>query len=180
MKLNATRPEVFPKPAASLRGYREVEETFHCLLRSFGLLRQVMDPYFARFGISASLWAILRVLQRAESAGDTSLRLTDLGERLLIQPPSVTGVVDRLERLDLVRRRGSKIDQRVREVSLTPTGRRLVAKVLEGHAAKIQSLFAGHQPQEMEIFLGLLKKLESRLGSLARLEPANHHSKRNL
>jgi hypothetical protein len=44
-----------------------------------GLLRQVMEPYFARFGISGSQWGILRALQGAEAKGEVSLRLTDLG-----------------------------------------------------------------------------------------------------
>jgi DNA-binding MarR family transcriptional regulator len=154
------------KSSPSLPDFRRTEEAFHSLLRAYGLIRQVMEPYFARFGISASQWAILRVLQRAELAGETALRLTELGRRLLIQPPSVTGVVDRLEREGFVARRASKADQRVRQVSLTPSGRKLVAKVLlEGHTAQIQSLFSAHTEKEMELLRDLLKKLVKHLGN---------------
>lgn len=148
------------------------ETAFHSLLRTFGLVRQVMDAYFARRGISASQWAILRVLQRAETNGESGLRLTDLGARLLIQPPSVTGVVDRLERQGLLRRVVSRKDLRARQVSLTPKGRDLVRTVLTaGHAAQIESLFAALEPQEFGRFADLLKKLEAHLGRLAQ-EPA--------
>jgi DNA-binding MarR family transcriptional regulator len=147
--------------------FGQIEQAFHSLIRSYGRLRQVMDPYFARFGISASQWAILRVLQRAEAAGQRGLRLTDLGQRLLIRPPSVTGVVDRLERQGLLARQSIPTDQRARLVALTPAGRKLVATVLKGHAAQIRLLFTEHNPGEIENLACLLKKLETRLGTLA-------------
>src|SRR5436309_11664655 len=110
-------------------GHRKPDTTeaaWHTLLRLFGLVRQVMEPYFARFGVSGPQWGVLRVLQRAETNGESRLRLKDLGERLFIQPPSVTAVVDRLERLGFVKRSESKADLRVRCVGLTGQGRKLL------------------------------------------------------
>src|SRR5262245_15454240 len=85
------------------------ERALRELVHAFGLLDRVMQPYFAKFGISGSHWGVLRNLHRAEQEGLPGLRLTDLSERLLIRPPSVTGVVDRLERAGLVNRGGSSI-----------------------------------------------------------------------
>ena len=99
-----------------------------------------------------------------------------MGKRLLIQPPSVTGVVDRLERLGFVKRSPSKTDLRVRYLTLTLQGRDLMAKVLEGHAERIQSLFAGLQPNEQETMLTLLKRLEAHLGTLVSPQPDNASS----
>src|SRR5947207_13806955 len=93
------------------------------LIRTFGLIERVMQPYFARFGISGSQWGVLRNLHRASTEGLPGLRLTDLSERLLIRPPSVTGVVDRLERAGLVVRDSSPTDLRVKQVALTDKGR---------------------------------------------------------
>jgi DNA-binding MarR family transcriptional regulator len=150
------------------------EAVFHSLLRTWGLLRHIQDPYFARFGISASQWGILRVLQRAAQAGESGLPLKELSQRLLIQPPSVTGVVDRLERQGMVKRYSSKADLRVRHLSLTTRGRRLVAKVLAVHPQQIQSLFAGLPLSEQATMLELLRRLEAHLGILvARLPGMN-------
>ena len=154
------------KVAPAGLGSAVTEGVFHALLRTWGLLRQAQDPYFARFGISASQWGILRVLQRAELKGETELPLKAVSERLLIQPPSVTGVVDRLERHGFVRRSLSSTDMRVRHLCLTPPGRELLARVLEGHAARIQSLFAPLLPGEQETILGLLQRLEAHLETL--------------
>ncbi len=146
------------------------EAVFHALLRTWGKLRQVQEPYFARFGVSGAQWGILRVLQRAEHAGETALPLNTVAQRMLIQPPSVTGVVDRLERLGLVKRSPSKQDARVRHLSLTPRGRKLVDRVLVGHGDRIASLFAEHSPEELEAMQGMLKRLEARLTLLASQE----------
>src|SRR5947208_16992737 len=90
--------------------------TLRAVVRAFGLLRRVMDPYFTQFGVSGSQWGVLRALHRAEMEGHRALRLTDLCDRLLVRPPSVTGVVDRLQRIGLIARTKSAEDHRVREV----------------------------------------------------------------
>src|SRR5215208_6059693 len=95
------------------------EGAFRALLRTLGLLKRVMEPYFARFGISGSQWAVLRTLHRAEEEGTAELRLTGLSDRLLIRPPSVTGVVDRLERQGFIERSVAADDQRAKNVRLT-------------------------------------------------------------
>jgi DNA-binding MarR family transcriptional regulator len=117
--------------------------TFRELIRTIGLLERVMQPHFARFGITSSQWGVLRTLHRAANEGAPGLRMTDLGERLLIRPPSVTGVVDRLERAGLVERKASPDDQRAKLVGLTGAGRQLVQRVLTVHEAQVEAALAG-------------------------------------
>src|SRR5437660_2428318 len=102
-------PVAPPRPAEG--AYRE-------LIHVFGLAERVMQPYFARFGISGSQWGVLRNLHRAEQDGLPELRLSELSDRLLVRPPSVTGIVDRLERAGLVARRDSTTDLRAKHVGL--------------------------------------------------------------
>src|SRR5262245_18562400 len=125
-----------PPDPLSVRAFRE-------LVRTFGLIERVMQTHFARFGISGAQWGVMRHLHRAEQDGESGLRMTDLGDRLLIRPPSVTGVVDRLERAGLVERKGSPNDQRSKLVGLTAAGRQLVRKMLAVHERKIESVLAG-------------------------------------
>lgn len=139
----------------------------HALLRSYGLIRQIQEPYFTQFGVSGSQWGVLRVLQRAELQGESELPLKTVSERMLIQPPSVTGAVDRLERLGLVRRASSPTDLRVRHLSLTTQGRDLISRVLVGHADRVRSLFAGLRLDEQETILQLLNRLKAHLEVLA-------------
>ena len=76
---------------------------FRSLIRTFGLLKRVMEPHFTTVGISGPQWAILRTLREVEVAGEPEVRLSDLGARLLVRPPSVTGIVRRLTNTPSVR-----------------------------------------------------------------------------
>src|SRR2546429_5208799 len=102
---------------------RTSEKAFREMIRLFGLLEKVMQPYFAGFGISGAQWGVLRTLHRAEASNEPALRLTELSERLLVRPPSVTGLLDRLERVGLLRRRPATDDLRAKLVALTDKGR---------------------------------------------------------
>ena len=145
-------------PAAKPVKAAPVPDTaFRELIRTFGLLEQVMHPYFARFGISGSQWGVLVNLHRAEQEGRPGLRLTDLCAMLLIRPPSVTGVVDRLERAGLVRREGMPTDLRAKQVSLTAAGRRLVQRVLAVHQEQVNAVLSGLNAQERAELQRLLR-----------------------
>ncbi len=165
--MSSPRTRTVGRPAG-----RPAEGAFRSLLRTLGLLERVMQPYFARFGISGSQWGVLRQLHRAEGEGLEGLRLVDLSERLLIRPPSVTGVVDRLERAGLVVRDGSPTDLRVKHVALTNQGRHLVERALEGHQEQIGRVMGCLSPDEQEQMHDLLARLEDHLGGLLRPGPA--------
>src|SRR5947209_17232632 len=141
-------PSATPAGAASARGRPADDNAFRELIRTYGLVERVMQPYFARFGITGSQWGVLRNLHRAEADGLPRLRLTELGERLLIRPPSVTGLVDRLERAKLVARDGSPTDLRAKQVGLTRAGRKLVQSVLAVHAEQVNAVLTGLAPAE--------------------------------
>jgi len=136
------------------------------LIRTFGLLERVMQPYFGRFGISGAQWGVLRNLHRAEQEGLAGLRLTDLGERLLVRPPSVTGVVDRLEKVGLVQRDGLPTDLRAKRVVLTQKCRELLDQVLAEHEAQQDALMSGLTQKEQAELRKLLAKLRRHLSSM--------------
>ena len=142
------------------------EQTFRALLKTMGMLRRVMEPYFSRFGISGSQWGVMRALWNADQGGESSVRVTDLSDRLLIRPPSVTTVVDRLERQGLVVREGSPSDQRVKEVRLTDAGKKLVRRVLHGHTSQIETLLDGLTAPELHTLRQSLDRLNVHLAAI--------------
>jgi DNA-binding MarR family transcriptional regulator len=147
------------------------ESVFRALVRTFGLLKRVMEPYFAQFGISGSQWGVLRTLQRAADEGEAELRLTDLGDRLIVRPASVTAVVERLVRMGLVDRKGSSVDQRVKHVSLTAAGRQFVERVLRDHPRQISEVLGGLDAAEQRELRRLLEKWEPHLAQMADRAP---------
>jgi DNA-binding MarR family transcriptional regulator len=152
-----------PQPAAP----GAAESAFRSLNRTLGLLRRATEPYFSNFGISSSQWSVLRTLQRAEEDGQTAPRLTDLCDRLVVRPASITGVVDRLQRTGLVSRTASADDHRAKHVTLTPQGRDLVRRVLEHHPAHIRCVLDGLSAPEQGELQRLLERLASHLQRIA-------------
>jgi DNA-binding MarR family transcriptional regulator len=149
--------------AMAVTAAQPAERAHRSLLRAYGSLRKAMEPYFARFGISRPQWAVLIVLHRSEQESGGGMRLRDLGERLFIQPPSVTGVVDRLEREGLVARSKAEEDGRVRHVRLTDEGRAVIERVLAVHAGEIQALMGGLTVRQQVTLARLLDQLETHL-----------------
>jgi MarR family transcriptional regulator, 2-MHQ and catechol-resistance regulon repressor len=143
------------------------QDAFRSLLRVFGLLRRTMETFFAVYGISGGQWGVLVSLHMAAKEGVGIMRLTDISERLLIRPPSVTTVIDRLERMGLVKREASAEDSRAKEVRLTPAGQELVERVLEKHGEKIREVLGGLSWKEQADFKRLLDKSSEHLESLA-------------
>ena len=145
------------------------ENAFRSLIRTHGVIRRIMEPFFVQYGIRGSQWDILCVLHRAAAEGENSLRATDLGNRLLIRPPSVSGAVDRLQRQGLVVRVASTSDLRTKPLRLTAQGRKLVQQALDKHSAQIQSVLGQLDPAEQIELHRLLGKL------MAHLEPIAQH-----
>jgi DNA-binding MarR family transcriptional regulator len=145
----------------ALATHQLMEDVFRELIRTQGLLERVMQPCFARFGISGSQWGILRTLHRAEGEGLPGLRQTDLSERLFIRPPSVTGALERLERAGLVTRVGSTTDLRAKQVALSDSGRQLIERAMPGRVAQIDTIMGGlstGDQQELRRLLAMLRE----------------------
>jgi DNA-binding MarR family transcriptional regulator len=159
-------PETIPTVAA------DSQAAFWEILRLIGLCRRVSDPYFARFGISAAQWAVLRILRCAEKEGPDGLRLADLVNKLLVKPPSVTNVVERLRVSGLIVRECSTNDHRAKVVRLTDAGRELVERILKNHGKQIALMLAGLDAGEQQALKGLLGKLNTHLESIAPHEAA--------
>lgn len=132
------------------------------------MARNLMTPHFARFGITGSQWAVLRALQRAEAEGLDGLHPSDLGQRLLVKKPSVTGVVERLRHAGWVASRDDERDHRSKRITLTPEGRRLMRRVLK------------HHPGQQQRLLGCLSQAEQRQLDRLSQKLAAHYENLNI
>ena len=142
------------------------DNAVRALVRAFGLLERVMQPYFAGFGISSAQWSVLRQLHRAETEGMRALRMTELSKRLLIRLPSATGVIDRLVRDGLVTRAVLPGDMRVKLISLSKSGRERVMQVLEHHGGQIEKILGGLSFIDRDELRRLLTQLRMHLETL--------------
>lgn len=131
----------------------EIQSALHSLSRS--LKRGRLHDYLldqARVDCDQSGLAVLYVLH---SAG-TSLRLTDLAERLHIDAPGVTRKAQQLERAGLVSRTQDQADARATRIQATPQGRRMIARFLSARRAWLTDLLSSWPEAERAEFARLL------------------------
>jgi DNA-binding MarR family transcriptional regulator len=113
---------------------------------------------------------VLHCLHRARLEGIDEVRMADLVGRLLVRPPSVTTVVQRLTQLGLIVGQRSSIDQRAKCIALTPAGCRLVARVLGRRDEQIEQMFRCLSERQRSQLTELLEQFTTHLSGLVKSE----------
>lgn len=97
------------------------------------------------------------------------MTFVDLSRQLLVTAGNLTGIVDRLERDRLVRRRPHPADRRAVRLTLTPRGWKAVSEAVPVHHATIArmlTLMPRRDLAQLRVLLGRLRdRLEDRLTS---------------
>ena len=106
---------------ASLRYQALIE-----LLRTADTVWNASRVFFGRWDLSPSQFNVLNLL-RLNPAG---LSQTDLSRQLIMHRSNVTGLLDRLEKRGLVKRREVAADRRAYSVVLTAAGAALLREIL--------------------------------------------------
>jgi len=123
-----------------------------------------MRALVQRRGVSSI--AAFNVLAIIDGAGEPLAQST-IAERLLVARPTVTGILDSLEKRGMARRRPDERDGRVRMVELTATGRRTVRALLPELHRFEHDVMAGLTIDEQRSFLRSLARLQSNMMRLA-------------
>jgi DNA-binding MarR family transcriptional regulator len=103
------------------------------------------------------------VLAELARAGDRGFTFIELSRLLLVTSGNLTGIVDRLERDQLVRRESDPTDRRVIRIQLTPRGRRLTDEMLPAHADDIEAVLAAFPRGDLSQLADLLGRLRDYL-----------------
>ncbi|MBI2206856.1 MAG: MarR family transcriptional regulator [Candidatus Rokubacteria bacterium] len=100
------------------------------------------------------------------------MTFVDLSRQLLVTAGNLTGIVDRLERDRLVRRRPHPADRRAARLTLTPRGWKAVSEAVPVHhetIARMLALLPRRDLAQLRVLLGRLRdRLEHRLTVPAR------------
>ena len=124
------------------------------LYRTLAAVMPRFRRIFLEAGLTEQQWRVLRVLwDRNEVV------FRELADLTLIAPPSLVGVIDRLETRGLVSRRRSTSDRRAVDISLTAEGRSIEKQVMPAVASAYADL---KQSVDPIVWQQLLAGLEQR------------------
>jgi DNA-binding MarR family transcriptional regulator len=125
-------------------------------------LGRLVEPHFARFGISQGRFATLMALRRAT---DQTATPAELSEHLSVTRATVTGLLDALEADGLVERAHRKDDRRSVAVTITKKGTALIEKILPEHYERIGALMGKLNKAEKKQLTALLGKVREGIAS---------------
>ena len=138
------------------------KEKFVETLRSLAECYQAFEAYSAahvrKLGLTGAQFDIVATL------GNTpGLTCKELGERTLITKGTLSGVLDRMEALGLIRRTASDADRRQVFIVLTPHGVRTFERIFPAHIGHLKPAFTALSPGELDQATQLLQKLRDAL-----------------
>ncbi|GHD59412.1 transcriptional regulator [Thalassobaculum fulvum] len=136
------------------RRYVLEDQVGHLLRRAHQRATQIFLETFDAAGLTPTQWAALARLGEEGAASQNHL-----GRLTAMDPATVQGVIQRLEKRGLIDREPDPDDRRRTRLKLSAEGAELVARHT-ADAAKVSALtLAPLTAEEAESFLALLKKL---------------------
>jgi DNA-binding MarR family transcriptional regulator len=132
-------------------------ESFLNLERAHVLVRPLFEHLFRPYGVSGSTFNVLMILRYSK----TPLAPHEIGERVVVTRPTVTGLLHSLESQGLIKRDPDPGDGRRRRVQLTDSGKELVEDLLPQVFALLNEIFSGLTASEKETLIQLLAKVQA-------------------
>ncbi|MBE9029431.1 MarR family transcriptional regulator [filamentous cyanobacterium LEGE 11480] len=129
--------------------------TMRELARAYQAFSAYSESHIRQFDLTPSQFDVIATL------GNTNgMSMGEIGERTLITKGTLTGVIDRLIKKDLVQRETPDGDRRSVLVQLTPQGEAVFQQVFPAHIAHLKERFDQLDPSELELLKVLLRRLQ--------------------
>jgi DNA-binding MarR family transcriptional regulator len=138
------------------RGSLSIKSVFKKILVKYDL-PEIKPSYL---GVLICLWETAAMDEVLGKFGNKEgMKLTDLGRCAGVEPSTITGLVDRMERDGLVYRMPVYGDRRAQQAVLTDKARAIQTSVRSALDALDKEIFAGFSPTDLENAKQILRKI---------------------
>lgn len=144
------------KPAA--RQEERSNETYKAVMGAYRAMISSTTAELSREGLTPSQFSLLKAL-----AKKGSMPMNRLSAEMLVTPPNITGLIDRLESKRLIRRIAHKEDRRATIIELTAEGKRLHERVRKRYNNFMQEVLSEFTSDESSTLSRLLAKFEQEM-----------------
>ena len=134
------------------------------LLRVATDLSGALDSCLSQHGLLQGRWWVLILLMRED---DGMSAPSTLAEKAGVSRATMTGLLDSLERDQLVERIFDAADRRRVSIRLTPSGQAKLDEVMPDYYRRLRQLMAGISDAEKGVLHSMLERLHERQGMLA-------------
>lgn len=131
-------------------------EAFLSLVRTADQMQHELRLRLKPYGITETQYNSLRILR---GAGKQGLTCAEVGARLVSQAPDITRLMERLERLGLVRRERGVKDRRMVLTKITGAGLQRLKELDPAVTNTVNALLAHLSKDELESMIYLLERV---------------------
>ena len=137
---------------------KEVERITQSISQMQRKIRAKLSNELSQGEISIPQYHILDYLNDKGEA-----TMSEVASYLFVTPPAVTGLVDKLVKMDFVDRGFSSSDRRIIIVSLTTKGKTIISKIKNQFNELFFAILKEFSPEERKSFLEVTEKMEKLL-----------------
>ncbi len=137
---------------------KDVDEILKALVFLYAENRRVIKEIAARVNLTGPQFTVVKML---DQSGDMSL--SELSDAIRAQNSTVTGIIDRMEREELVERVRSTQDRRVVRIHLTEKGKRVAQQIPVEPLGIFRNALVGLSAEEARLTLKIVNKISARV-----------------
>lgn len=127
---------------------------FYWIARVESLYNQEMEKTLKMVGMDSSRWRVGLLLRE-----HATLTISEIANEALMKIPTITKIVQRMEKEGLVTVYKQESDGRVRLVKLTAQGKSQVDMIVKTTAPIFENLFSKFTTEELDMFIELSQRL---------------------
>jgi DNA-binding MarR family transcriptional regulator len=131
-------------------------EAMVAVLRGYGTLQRLMEPYFDQFDLTPPQFQLLCIAHRF---ADGTLTQRRLAREMYVSFPNITVLLGRLERKRLIQRHGNPADRREKFVRVSFVGEKLLKRIWRVHQQQMDLVMKGLSVAERRQMAELLNKM---------------------
>jgi DNA-binding MarR family transcriptional regulator len=135
-------------------------ETVQKLLKSFMEFRKIGWHNKKIAGYNPSEFKVLVTIQREANEKKTEMKISEISQFLQVTPPTITQIINVLEKDGLVERTIDPEDRRAVKIKLTPEGLKVTAKARLAFSETFLGLIDFLGEEESEQLADLLSKVQ--------------------
>ena len=133
--------------------HKELLNTVITLTQVNSYFTKVLNENISKFELNLTDFSVLDLLfQKGEQTTQK------IGEKMLITSGSITYIINKLEKMELICRNKSETDKRITYIKLTKKGRETLFELLPLQIEKINEIFSDFSREDLINLNHLLKK----------------------
>jgi DNA-binding MarR family transcriptional regulator len=163
-------------------GYEvETAEVFLGLMSAHELLTTYFSKRLGKYGLTLAGFNLLMILY-SPTYRESGCPMSQLGELLLVSKANITGLIDNLERKQLVKRLDADYDRRVKLARLTSKGDKLMARIMPWHFEEVTRVAGTVPVKDRARLASMLHKFNEQVSTVLadaqQLEDSNEKAKK--